>query len=81
LPPGLTKSPSPRSADIGADSTHQKAMEKAVSVLKATGTSANGEAFRFDINALRAFSVIAVVGYHFQIPDSPGDLSASISSW
>jgi peptidoglycan/LPS O-acetylase OafA/YrhL len=29
---------------------------------------ANGGAFRLDINALRALSVVAVVGYHFQIP-------------
>jgi peptidoglycan/LPS O-acetylase OafA/YrhL len=29
---------------------------------------ARGDAFRIDINALRALSVVAVVGYHFQIP-------------
>jgi peptidoglycan/LPS O-acetylase OafA/YrhL len=33
---------------------------------------ASGGAFRLDINALRALSVIAVVGYHFQIPGFAG---------
>src|SRR6267154_2600281 len=47
-------------------------MEKAVAALKATGTPANRDAFRLDINALRAFSVVAVVGYHFQIPGFAG---------
>jgi peptidoglycan/LPS O-acetylase OafA/YrhL len=47
-------------------------MEKAVTALKATGTSAKGDAFRRDINALRAFSVIAVVGYHVQVPGFAG---------
>jgi peptidoglycan/LPS O-acetylase OafA/YrhL len=47
-------------------------MEKAVTALKATGTSAKADAFRQDINALRAFSVIAVVGYHVQIPGFAG---------
>jgi peptidoglycan/LPS O-acetylase OafA/YrhL len=47
-------------------------MEKAVTALKATGTPANRDAFRQDINALRAFSVIAVVGYHVQIPGFAG---------
>jgi peptidoglycan/LPS O-acetylase OafA/YrhL len=40
--------------------------------LKATGEHASGDAFRLDINALRALSVIAVVGYHFQIPGFAG---------
>jgi len=33
---------------------------------------ASGDAFRIDINALRALSVLAVVGYHFQIPGFAG---------
>ena len=33
---------------------------------------ASGDAFRLDINALRALSVVAVVGYHFQIPGFAG---------
>jgi peptidoglycan/LPS O-acetylase OafA/YrhL len=33
---------------------------------------ASGDAFRLDINALRALSVIAVVGYHFQMPGVAG---------
>ncbi|MCL2716377.1 MAG: acyltransferase [Alphaproteobacteria bacterium] len=32
----------------------------------------NADAFRLDINALRALSVVAVVGYHFQIPGFAG---------
>src|SRR5258708_30488872 len=47
-------------------------MGKAVTVSKATGTEAYGDAFRLDINALRAVSVIAVVGFHFQIPGFAG---------
>ncbi|SIO12928.1 Peptidoglycan/LPS O-acetylase OafA/YrhL, contains acyltransferase and SGNH-hydrolase domains [Bradyrhizobium erythrophlei] len=47
-------------------------MERAATVLKATGKPANGDAFRLDINALRAVSVAAVVGYHFQIPGFAG---------
>jgi len=38
----------------------------------AAGTPAIGDAFRFDINALRALSVVAVVGFHFQIPGFAG---------
>ncbi|WLA68148.1 acyltransferase family protein [Bradyrhizobium diazoefficiens] len=34
--------------------------------------SAGGDAFRLDINALRALSVVAVVGYHFQISGFAG---------
>jgi peptidoglycan/LPS O-acetylase OafA/YrhL len=41
-------------------------------VLKATSKHVSGDAFRVDINALRALSVIAVVGYHFQIPGFAG---------
>jgi peptidoglycan/LPS O-acetylase OafA/YrhL len=33
---------------------------------------ASGDGFRLDINALRALSVAAVVGYHFQIPGFAG---------
>jgi peptidoglycan/LPS O-acetylase OafA/YrhL len=42
-------------------------MEETGAALKSTSKHANGDAFRLDINALRALSVIAVVGYHFQI--------------
>jgi len=49
-----------------------KAMEQAVAAAKATGAPANRDAFRLDINALRAFSVAAVVGYHLQIPGFAG---------
>jgi peptidoglycan/LPS O-acetylase OafA/YrhL len=39
----------------------------------APGTEhARGDAFRIDINALRALSVVAVVGYHFQIAGFAG---------
>ena len=38
----------------------------------AAGTPGTGDAFRFDINALRALSVVAVVGFHFQIPGFAG---------
>jgi peptidoglycan/LPS O-acetylase OafA/YrhL len=34
--------------------------------------NASGDAFRLDINALRALSVLAVVGYHFQISGFAG---------
>jgi peptidoglycan/LPS O-acetylase OafA/YrhL len=55
-----------------AQIAREKAMEKAVAAVKATGTPTNRDAFRLDINALRAFSVIAVVGYHLQIPGFAG---------
>jgi peptidoglycan/LPS O-acetylase OafA/YrhL len=38
----------------------------------AAGAPAIGDAFRFDINALRALSVVAVVGFHFQIQGFAG---------
>src|SRR6476660_4518213 len=38
----------------------------------AESTSGIGDAFRFDINALRALSVVAVVGFHYQIPGFAG---------
>jgi peptidoglycan/LPS O-acetylase OafA/YrhL len=38
----------------------------------ATGEHASPDGFRLDINALRALSVIAVVGFHFQIPGFAG---------
>jgi peptidoglycan/LPS O-acetylase OafA/YrhL len=41
-------------------------------VLKATSKHASENTFRLDINALRALSVIAVVGYHFQISGFAG---------
>jgi peptidoglycan/LPS O-acetylase OafA/YrhL len=36
------------------------------------GGNADRSAFRLDINALRALSVIAVVGFHFQMPGFAG---------
>ena len=36
------------------------------------GKRASGDTFRLDINALRALSVVAVVGFHFQIPGFAG---------
>jgi peptidoglycan/LPS O-acetylase OafA/YrhL len=71
LAPGLTNPRRPGQR-IEAQIAREKAMEKAVAASKATGTSANGDAFRLDINALRAVSVIAVVGYHFQISGFAG---------
>ena len=38
----------------------------------AAGRHASADGFRLDINALRALSVIAVVGFHFQIPGFAG---------
>jgi len=38
----------------------------------AAGEHASPDGFRLDINALRALSVIAVVGFHFQIPGFAG---------
>ena len=38
----------------------------------AAGKHASPDGFRLDINALRALSVIAVVGFHFQIPGFAG---------
>jgi peptidoglycan/LPS O-acetylase OafA/YrhL len=40
-----------------------------------TDKGANSDAFRLDINALRALSVVAVVGFHFQIPGFAGGFS------
>ena len=47
-------------------------MEKTGALPKAASGSASGDAFRLDINALRALSVVAVVGFHFQIPGFAG---------
>jgi peptidoglycan/LPS O-acetylase OafA/YrhL len=47
-------------------------MEKTGALPTAASTSAIGDAFRLDINALRALSVVAVVGFHFQIPGFAG---------
>jgi peptidoglycan/LPS O-acetylase OafA/YrhL len=47
-------------------------MEKAGAATGAAGKQAGPERFRLDVNALRAFSVIAVVGFHFQIPGFAG---------
>lgn len=47
-------------------------MGKARAVPTAAGKFARGDAFRLDINALRALSVVAVVGFHFQIPGFAG---------
>ncbi len=41
-------------------------------VSEAPGKQAGGDGFRLDINALRALSVVAVVGFHFQIPGFAG---------
>ena len=38
----------------------------------ATSSHAGGGAFRLDINALRALSVLAVLGYHLKIPRFAG---------
>ncbi len=46
-------------------------MEKA-GALQSTARHAGPDGFRLDINALRALSVIAVVGFHFQIPGFAG---------
>ena len=46
-------------------------IEKTAAVTK-VAKSADRDAFRLDINALRALSVIAVVGFHFQIPGFAG---------
>ena len=47
-------------------------MEKAGAAKGAAGKQAGPDGFRLDINALRALSVIAVVGFHFQIPGFAG---------
>ena len=47
-------------------------MEKRGALPTAASTPAIGDAFRLDINALRALSVVAVVGFHFQIPGFAG---------
>ena len=47
-------------------------MEKAGAAKGAAGKHAGPDGFRLDINALRALSVIAVVGFHFQIPGFAG---------
>ena len=47
-------------------------IEKTAALTKVTSKSANRDAFRLDINALRALSVVAVVGFHFQIPGFAG---------
>ena len=47
-------------------------MEKTGAAPGAAGKHARPDGFRLDINALRALSVIAVVGFHFQIPGFAG---------
>jgi peptidoglycan/LPS O-acetylase OafA/YrhL len=47
-------------------------MEKTGALPTAAGKPASGDVFRLDINALRALSVVAVVGFHFQIPGFAG---------
>ena len=47
-------------------------MEKTGAALGEAGKHAGPDGFRLDINALRALSVIAVVGFHFQIPGFAG---------
>jgi len=46
-------------------------IEKTAAVTK-VAKSADRDAFRLDINALRALSVVAVVGFHFHIPGFAG---------
>ena len=47
-------------------------IEKTAALANVTSKPANRDAFRLDINALRALSVVAVVGFHFQIPGFAG---------
>ncbi|MCA6117694.1 acyltransferase [Bradyrhizobium sp. WSM 1738] len=47
-------------------------MEQVGATEGAAGKHASPDGFRLDINALRALSVIAVVGFHFQIPGFAG---------
>ncbi|MET0676219.1 MAG: acyltransferase family protein [Bradyrhizobium sp.] len=47
-------------------------MERTQAPTGATGRHAGSGGFRFDINALRALSVVAVVGFHFRIPGFAG---------
>ncbi|MET0674469.1 MAG: acyltransferase family protein [Bradyrhizobium sp.] len=47
-------------------------MERTQEPTGATGRHAGAGGFRFDINALRALSVVAVVGFHFRIPGFAG---------
>jgi peptidoglycan/LPS O-acetylase OafA/YrhL len=47
-------------------------MEKTRGASGAAGKHASPDGFRLDINALRALSVIAVVGFHFQISGFAG---------
>jgi peptidoglycan/LPS O-acetylase OafA/YrhL len=47
-------------------------MEKTGARPTAASKPASADAFRLDINALRALSVIAVLGFHFQIPGFAG---------
>jgi peptidoglycan/LPS O-acetylase OafA/YrhL len=47
-------------------------MGKVEAVSTAASSQASGHAFRLDINALRALSVVAVVGFHFQIAGFSG---------
>jgi peptidoglycan/LPS O-acetylase OafA/YrhL len=47
-------------------------MEKPGGAVKATSSHVRGDAFRLDINALRALSVVAVLGYHLRIPGFAG---------
>jgi peptidoglycan/LPS O-acetylase OafA/YrhL len=47
-------------------------MGKTGAASDAAGKHASPDGFRLDINALRALSVIAVVGFHFQIPGFAG---------
>ena len=47
-------------------------MQKTGAAPGGAGRHASPDGFRLDINALRALSVIAVVGFHFQIPGFAG---------
>jgi hypothetical protein len=48
-------------------------MGKTGALPKAASSSASGDAFRLDINALRALSLVAVVGFHLTEVDKKMD--------
>jgi hypothetical protein len=47
-------------------------IEKTATVAKVASIPANRNAFRLDINALRALSVVAFVGFHFRLSGFAG---------
>jgi hypothetical protein len=48
----------------GREAGRDETMENTGAPPTAAGKPGIGDAFRFDINALRALSVVAVVGFH-----------------